>query len=492
MKATTVLDRPMLMSAWLRFLDAPLVTGPTADVVVASLVVGASFDIAVRSGVAGVGGALCISVTCVGMLVTRRIRNPQAIALVCAAPLFGMWLAVRTSVWLIPLDILAAAALLGSGASLARGGSGADMTIPELAGRAARGVLQALFAPAFLFRGAFGNARTRRTTGVVRGLLLAVPILVVLSALLTSADAVFASFFSFDASGVVEHAVLIAIGTLGAAALLRLASAEPAEAPQVEGPKLGSVEVAIVLGALNLVLGAFAVARLYALSEGGRRVIDSAGLTYAEYARSGFFQLVGVAVIVIGALLTLRAAAPRSTPVQRRTFGILAAGVVVLTLAVCVSAFHRLVLYEAAFGLTMLRLYVQTAIVWLAIVLVLLAIGVALPHVTRAWLAPAAAAAGLILLFALNALNPEALVARHNLAHAPQADVIDRAYLGGLSDDALGAVAEGARGDASGAVELRSLICAVDPAVGGTGRSGWASYNFARARAEDVRAELCE
>jgi hypothetical protein len=481
------LPRPFLLSAWLRFLDAPLAQASGADVAIASVGAGMLFDLAMRSGVATVAGALCITAVSVALLVTRRAHNPQAIALVAAAPVFGFWLLFRTSAWLIPFNILAAAGLLGFGASLSRGGSGIDMTIPQLAARVVRGGLQLLWAPAYVFRGVFGRLGERRAGGVARGLLLLTPLVLILGALLTSADAVFASFFDFEMGEVPQHAASITIGTLGMAALLRLASAEPAAAPQVEGPRLGYVESAMVLVSLNLLLAAFAVARLVALSEGGRRVLSSAGLTYAEYARSGFFQLLFAAVIVVAVLLALRATADLSTPRRQRTFAGLSLGVVVLTLAVCVSAFHRLVLYESVFGMTMLRLYVQTAIVWVAFVVAAVGVAVAIGSVRRAWLAPAAALFALVLLFALNVLDPEAFVARHNVSHPANAARFDATYLTGLSDDAVPAIASRALENDDVGRSLRESICAGALEDGG----GWASYNVARERAGELRSGLC-
>jgi hypothetical protein len=421
------------------------------------------------------------------MIASGRVRNPQAIGLIAAAPLFGVFLALRTSDGLIPFNVLICAGLIGFGASIARSGSVLDLTIPEMLARVVRGGLQVISAPPFLFAGAFCGRRTSRFNAVARGLLIVTPVVIVLGALLTSADAVFASFVDLDASGVIQHTVLIAFGSLAMAGLLRLASTAPAQRPSVEEGKLGAVETSVVLIALNGLLGAFAVARLIALTEGGRRVLDSAGLTYAEYARTGFFQLLAATIVVIATLLALRATADLRTPRQQATFTALSIGVVVLTLAVCVSAFHRLVLYESAFGLTMLRVYVQTAIVWVGVVLVLLGVAVVLRNVGRAWLAPAAVLAGLVLVFALNVFNPEAFVARHNVSEPTTADEFDATYLSGLSDDAVPTIASSVRDGDPNADVLRQAICTSPPEPA----SGWASFNVARDRAEAVRAELC-
>jgi len=131
------------------------------------------------------------------------------------------------------------------------------------------------------------------------------------------------------------------------------------------------VEATVVVGSLAALFGVFAVAQLVALSSGGRHVIRTAGLTYAEYARSGFFQLLAVAAITLVALLGLRAVADLSAPADRRRFTTLALAVVGLTLVIVVVALRRLGLYQQAFGLTMLRLYSSIFAVWVGLVLVL-------------------------------------------------------------------------------------------------------------------------
>ncbi len=352
--------------------------------------------------------------------------------------------------------------------------------------RVVRGGLHGLGAPAFLAAGVLGSRGGTRLGAIARGTLLVVPIVVVVGALLSSADAIFASFVDIDGGDFIAHALFIGIGLVTFGGLVRMVSSPATALERDQGPKLGMVEASMVLLALNVVLGAFAVGRLVALSEGGRRVLDDAGLTYAEYARSGFFPLLAVAAIVIVTVLALRATADVTTTAQRRAFTALALGVVVLTLAVCVSAFQRLVLYENAFGMTMLRLFVQTAIVWMSVVLVMLGIAVVLRR-RRAWVVPASVLASLVLLVALNVFNPEAFVARYNLTHEPTSEGVDASYLSLLSEDAVDVLAPAARGDGAEAERLRSEICA-DVA---TEETGWASFNFATNHARDVRAELC-
>jgi hypothetical protein len=184
-------------------------------------------------------------------------------------------------------------------------------------------------------------------------------------------------------------------------------------------------------------------------------------------------------VLTTVALLALRGVAEHSTPGHRARFVTLSLGVVVLTLAMVVSAFHRVVLYEAVFGLTMLRVFAQAAIVWIGIVLVLVGARVVGVGGRRAWLTGASAASALVILFALNVMNPESFVARYNITHEHDPAPFDRPYLSKLSDDAVPTVAK--------VPAMKDELCAPR----GSEPEGWAAYNVARQRARDVRTRLC-
>jgi hypothetical protein len=475
-------EPPRLGAGWPRYLDPLLVRPRDAVALGAAVAVGLAFDLAVRSAVIGVGTVLAIAVACAGLAVSGRLRNPQSVVLVAAAPLFGIWFVIRASDWLLPLDALAACGLVLLASSLGSGGSMWDVSVPSVVARATQAVVQAVLAPAFLLSG--GSRDRSRTAGFVRGLVIAIPVLLVFGVLFASADAVFASFVDFDISDIVQHVVAITFAILAMGWLLRLSSVEHVDVPHVRGPKLGPQEWTVVLVLLNAMLGTFAAARLIALSEGGRRVIESAGLTYAEYARSGFFQLLAAAVLVVGVVAVLRATAEvregadRKRSGERTRFTALALGVVVLTLALVVSAFHRLFLYEQAFGLTMLRVYAQAAIVWVGLVLVFLGLWIAGVGARRTWVWSAAGVTALVMLFAMNVLNPEAFVVRYNATH--QTSAYDPSYvMTELGDDA---VPELARHH-----QLRGYLCSSRE-----GRSeGWAAFNIAVDRADRTRARAC-
>jgi hypothetical protein len=445
-------------------------------------------DLGVRSGVLGLAGALAAVVVAAGLLAGGRLRNRAAVPVVAAAPAFGAFLAVRTSPWVLPLDVLATCGLLVLGASLARAGDPRDLTVPNLLGRAVHALTHGVLAPAFLFRGR--RVRSGRA-GLLRGVALGAPVVLVVGALLASADPVFASFFRLpaDVGDLIGHAVLLAIGAWSGAGLLRMASAPPFESPIAARRPLGATEALTVLAGLDVLFVAFAASQVVAAVRGASYVRRTAGLTYAEYARSGFFQLLAVAAVTLAVLLVLRASTDLRVAGERRRFTVLAEVAVVLTVAIVIGAVRRLHLYEAAYGLTMLRLCSALVAVWIGAVYVLLGVSLAGAGRRRAWLVPAAVVLALAGLLAADAVNLEAVVVHRNVDRFAGTDRLDVDALSlDLSDDAVPALVDSlAKLPPDQAASLRSRICAGPRTAPG---GFWAS-NVARNAAVAARRRAC-
>jgi len=448
------------------------------------VVAGVLTDLALRAGVAGIGGALLVAALAGGLLAAGRPRNRQAWALAGLAVVFGAWLAVRTSPWLVPLDVVAAAGLLVAAAALAHDGSVADLRAVRLVARGAAAVRHAMLGPSYL-AGAVAVDRGRGRAALV-GAGIAVPVVAVLGWLLASADPVFASFL--DLGDLPGHIVLFGLGAWAAAGLLRLAAAPAVPDPRVPPGPLDPVAALVVLGAIDVLFAAFAAAQLVAAGAGGARVLETAGLTYAEYARGGFFQLLAVAALTVATLVALRAATRDPGGPARRLLRAFQLTALALTLALVAVALRRLGLYVDVFGLTMLRLYSTLFSVWIGVVLVLLGLVVAGVGRDRHWLTGAAAGAGLAILLGLNVVNPEALVTRYNLDRGDLTRGPDVRYVATLSDDAVpAAVAALPDLDPSArATAIRALHC--DEA---RQERGWAAANLSRARADAARRAAC-
>ncbi|HEY4218485.1 MAG TPA: DUF4173 domain-containing protein [Gemmatimonadaceae bacterium] len=282
-----------------------------------------------------------------------------------------------------------------------------------------------------------------RVARIIRPTALAAIVLIVFGTLLRSADPIFASLLALpdiNLGTVIAHTVFI--GFVGwivagwARAALRPTDSNPHAA--FDFPfALGSADITAMLGALIVLFVAFVAAQLGWFFGGEQFLRARTGLTAASYARSGFFQTVWAVLLVIPVLVGSRAIlAPDRTLARRHTM--LSLPIVALLGATIVSAVLRLKLYVHFYGLTTDRLYPLVFLAWIAIVLAWMCVTV-LRNDPRAF-AAGAVISGLAALMALNIMNPDALVARVDVARTasetPGAAPIDLVHLASLSGDA--------------------------------------------------------
>jgi hypothetical protein len=318
--------------------------------------------------------------------------------------------------------------------------------------------------------------------------LVAFPLLLLVTVLLAAADPVFAGLVTPDVElgPLVGHVVLASLFALVVLVVLAAALVESGEGEH--RGRFGVVEVATMLGLATAVLALFVVSQLLALTDAGDRLVEAAGLTPAEYARSGFFQLCWAAALLVGFLGGVGfLAGPRV--MAHRTVRALAAAVPLLALGLVAVSLRRMALYDEAFGLTMLRLWVVGATLWMGSALLMMAARHAGLAADRNWVLGGATASALALVVAANVVNCEAFVVRHNVARAEAGAELDLPYLAALSDDAVPALVD-ELGPAAFAVEH-------DPYDGrrpqrcSDGAGGAAALNLAVARAADVRHDAC-
>jgi hypothetical protein len=288
-----------------------------------------------------------------------------------------------------------------------------------------------------------------------RGVVLAAVLLLVFGGLFLAADAAFAQLArdwllpSWDlgllpARIVVFGFVLALAGALTAAGNRFKALGRPWLLPDPEtrpsGKRhaLGRTEWVIALGVLDLLFVAFVIVQVAVLFGGRDHVLDTVGLTYAEYARQGFFQLVTVAVLTLGVVAVSIRWARTDRGADRLVLQLLLGVLCVLTLVVLLSALRRLQLYESTFGFTRLRVSVQATILWLGglFVLVMLAGAMWRGH----WLPRAAVVFTGVSLLVFSLIDPDALIASKNVERFERTGRIDLAYLTLLSADAVPAL----------------------------------------------------
>lgn len=367
--------------------------------------------------------------------------------------------------------------------------------------------------------------------GVARGMLIAVPLILLFGGLLMAADAVFEGLinnaFNIDAEILFSHVGLtilfawVAGGLLrgllekrdavlsnsGDAGLLSLNlegasvenqteknGAEKSDAGEGSAPfshrplSLSIVEIGVVLGLLDLLFMMFVTVQIRYFFGGSALVQATTGLTYAEYARRGFFELVWVAALVLPLLLIAHWLLRKENPVHERIFRVLAGAQVALLFVIMASAVERVRLYQREYGLTEQRLYTMAFMVWLGAVFIWFMWTVL--RGSRERFASGALVALFIIAGLLHVANPDDLIVRANVSHAAKwGRGFDAVYAAGLSADAVPALAASLPAmSPTGRCMVAQTLLRRWPVDAGT---DWRTWNRARSEAQEtVRANV--
>jgi hypothetical protein len=473
-------------------------------VLTAALLLGALGDAVLHETPWGLNIAVwTLALAAAGALLLRRRQPLLRGRLWLAVPFLGFAVATawRDSPILKALDLAAAALSLAlaalpptavvRSAGLGEGGGG----IVRLGWSSTSGTFSVLFEDvrwAELPRGRYAE----HAVAVGRGLAIGAPLVLVFGGLFVAADAVFQGFITdaLDVGNPLTHVAVALLCAWVAVGVLR-ALVVPAEAgtksfaPPRPRASLGIVETCVVLGVLDALFAAFVVVQFRSFFGGAAFVERTTALTYAAYARRGFFELVVVAALalplLVGADWLVRRRSRRDVILFRSLAGLL----VLLLFVVMASALERMRLYQRAYGLTELRLYSTVFMLWLGSSCCWFLATVLRGR--RAGFAIGVVATGLAAILALNVLNPDALVARIDVDRARAARPLDVRYVTRLSADAVPTlVGRLDRIDpAARRVLARELLRRWEQ-----GGGEWRTWSLARSRAERVvrshRAEL--
>jgi hypothetical protein len=351
------------------------------EMVAVALALGVLGDALLRAVPWGLNITLGVT-TVVGLtwlLVRRHGIVPSADApwLALTALLLGVAFVRRDAQVLASFDAMALIATLGLGALSLQGERIAPLRALDYLHRGATAVagtvaggLQLVFQDV-QWNELSKEGRWRQARAVALGAVIAVPLLVVFGALFASADEVFGNVlknvFAFDAETALSHTFLTIFCAAVAAGYLRwsLIARPGAATLPIAGASLGIVPVATALGLVTLLFLMFVVVQLRYFFGGATLVEQTTGLTYAEYARRGFFELVTASGLVLPMLLGADHLVRGAQPAHLRLFRSLAGVLLVLLAVVMASALGRMRLYVQAFGLSEIRLYATAFMVYL-------------------------------------------------------------------------------------------------------------------------------
>lgn len=479
----------------------------------------------------------------------RRVRlGGEGRWLVPAALAVAFAFVWRDSLTLKTIDFFAVLALLALGQLRARAGRVRLAGVTEYAFAALFAAASAVVGPLLLVAQDIGwreiprGGWSRHAFAALRGLVIAAPLVLVFGALFVAADAVYEGLvlrtFNIDGEVIVSHAVIFCFLSWLSAGYLRGAFVGPERAAGASLPahvalsfegwqsaaddtaadgeaagasggsdgasgeaagetllsqegrrtlSLGIVEVGVVLGLLNALFFSFVAVQLRYFFGGAGLVQGTTGLTYAEYARRGFFELVWVAALVLPLLLAAHWLLRKENPAHERAFRVLASGLLAMLFVIMVSAVGRMRLYQSEYGQTELRLYTTAFMGWLGLVFVWFALTVLRGRRER--FACGALVSALFVLASLHFVNPDDLIVRTNAGLARRGHVFDACYASALSADAAPALVEILP---SLPPPDRSMLAGQLLSRWPAGGDDWRTWNLSRGRAREAVAARVE
>jgi Domain of unknown function (DUF4153) len=430
---------------------------------ISALIIAWSFDLLFWKKAPGISFAIFVLLCLAGGLYLawrERVRMaPVNLVLLALILVFAALTFLRAEMMTLFLSTLASIALLAILAYSFIAGTWWRFSVSDYATGLMRLVLNTLAGPIRLWQAGPSHAagadaarpHAPRGWAVVRGILLALPILAVFAALLASADPVFSKRLEevlkfLRIENLPEYIFRLAYILVGAFLLVgvfvyALFSSREHKLIGLEKPWmprfLGFTEAAIILASVDLLFATF-VAIQFRYLFGGQANITLEGFTYSEYARRGFGELVAVAVLSQLLFLGLTSLTRRGERREQRLFSIFGAGLVLLVIVILVSAYLRLQLYESAYGFSRLRTYTHVFIIWLGAWLAAL-LALDLTQRLRAFaLVTLAALLGFALSLAV--LNVDGFIVRQNVARALAGQALDTGYLASLSEDSVPAL----------------------------------------------------
>jgi hypothetical protein len=281
---------------------------------------------------------------------------------------------------------------------------------------------------------------------ILKGVIMALPVLIIFGVLFSQADLAFSQFvkgfISINISErTVQYSVLLVFAFAAALSFLSyIFFPKPAELAValeqrsvVAQPGRG-IEVLVFLGLISvlfLVFIGFQVTYLF----GGETNIISAGFTYAEYARRGFWELLAVAFLSLLVLLASEKYAGAELKRDKK-FLIPALILVAEVVVVIVSAFKRLSLYTNTYGMTSLRFYVAGFIILLLALFILLAVKF-IKAKQEQFFTFGTLLLVIVFLATVDIINPDAFILRSNTEHFKRTGKVDVVYVEQLSADAV-------------------------------------------------------
>lgn len=279
-----------------------------------------------------------------------------------------------------------------------------------------------------------------RVASVIKGIALSILLLIIVVPLLVSSDLIFAGIvgkvtpdFSYLLTGNwLYYSLLITVSTLVFYGLLCTLSDDVKTMDIKPSKPKDPLSILIMTWLVTIIYMIFCLIQVVYLVGGNFFRLPN-GITYADYARRGFFQLVIVVAINMGLVLIC------VNKVKEHKGLMLSLKLICgSTFIMIASATYRMVLYIHIYHFTFLRLLV----LWFLAVLTICMIGTVYYIYHKAFSIYKYIFYTLLISYLIFAfIKPDYMVAKYNVSHMEEMNTQDLSYLTNLSMDAAPAIA---------------------------------------------------
>lgn len=222
---------------------------------------------------------------------------------------------------------------------------------------------------------------SEKTNRIIKSVLIIIPIVLVVLILLSSADQIFGNIFEqgfnllekISLPSLIRNIIkrlipmIIIFFYLGATINFLLYNYSKTKHAEKEiNLNIDSLTIKLLLTTLNIIYIVFDIIQIKSL------ILHqvSMNISYAEYAREGFFQLMFVSFINLIIILISKNIEKKQDKKSIKYIRIMNLVMVFLTFIIIISSFIRMYMYESEYGYTLLRLLVYITLITEVILLI--------------------------------------------------------------------------------------------------------------------------
>lgn len=276
------------------------------------------------------------------------------------------------------------------------------------------------------------KTKDKKLNNIIKGLCITVPLVIIIIAILASADSVFSnivtniinSFFNLfnnvDLMGIIARIIIIVCVFIYLSSffyiITRCDEYFIEDEANIENKSVESTTFKMILTSLNVIYLVFCIIQINSL------FMQKTNINYADYARQGFFQLMVVSVINLIVILITKKYVIKTN----KYINFMCIIMVVFTFIIILSSAVRMHFYEQAYGYTFLRLLVYCVLFAETILLIptVLYILNKQKHLLGTYFTI------LILVYiGMNFINFDAIIANKNIERYIETGKIDLEYL---------------------------------------------------------------